>query len=770
MFFGGNKNINKKLGAFILAFVFVVGLFSFSTSARAVDTIVGPSVDVWGYEIPLSGLGILDVTWDKVWKGKRTEDLEDYKKRYDKTVETDKQLRAEIDECYPKGTKNEKSKTTSLGCKSPSEYLAAIRKISSDKRNIIEQVEKLEKKLGINDKKCHLDLYCAIKKGVSYINTFVLNGTIELVGLILRGAGLALDTTVNFTITGMSEFLSGDNGKTIESLWSIFRDIINIFFIFGLLFISISTIIKGIGPKTKNLLVTIIASALLINFSYFFTAILIDASNFLTTEIRDSIKTIPGCDKFYNNSVSGCLISKAKLTTAFNPDGVGTIASEITGKSLEGKTNIGNIENTIDYSQTSVQIQIDGILGVLLGSVFIIISSFVLLSLAIMLLIRFIMLILLLITSPVMFLGWVIPNLSSISQKWFKELNKNLIFPPVVFLFIFITLSIADGIDLISTSAFGTIINYLLINGFMIASILMATKIGAVGAGLATKYAGNLTFGSSAKLGRTTIGRTFARVSQNMEPTTSVGRFVKKRIEGVGNRTFDMRNTSAFSGIGKATGINLDAGTANKNGFIKLEETAVKERAKEIKDAKKPTLHERQQIDLLRQIIEAEKRQAQPEIDELEDRIEISTRENAPEIREINGRLDTARVELQRASNSRDKSNPEIARLQQVIEDGTERIANINTEFENDNQRLDELKENLKNSDATVNLSNAIRQQTRDGAEYQQRVLQSYSNGVFPSTRMGAMLHNENIAKPEDPTDKIIRAFKKELRESNEDK
>ena len=66
-------------------------------------------------------------------------------------------------------------------------------------------------------------------------------------------------------------------------------------------------------------------------------------------------------------------------------------------------------------------------------------------------------------------------------------------------MFIFITIRIADGISLIANTAFGSVINYIIIMGFMVASIMIAQKIGVTGANFATRWAGNMTFGAAAK-------------------------------------------------------------------------------------------------------------------------------------------------------------------------------------------------------------------------------------------------------------------------------
>ena len=620
MFFGGNKNINNKLGAFIIAFVFVIGLFSFGevnaqeTSAQEIKTLLNYCSNNNGRYDP-----------DKFGNGGCTLDEDSYdklSKEYEsRTTLSENQQIINTSSGLIAGYESQiKAHGLSIGkclnggdCRVSVSTLEAEIK-SLEKKKVVEQkkIKNAQEKVSDSEAKIKdlnscgsllFDTSCHIKKAfTSYLAT-TSNIILEFVGLILRAAGLALDETVNFTILGMSEFLNGPNGESVKISWSIFRDIINMLFIFGLLFISISTIIKGIGPKTKTALVSIIASALLINFSYFFTAVLIDTSNFLSTEVYSSIENTKGCTTDFSKGISGCLISKIKLTTVFNPLAPGgSIANDINGSSVNLDTSsvgnaIGGDSGFIGAGETYIKTFI----AVILGSVFIIIASFVLLALALMLIIRFIMLILLLITSPVMFLGWVLPNFSNLSKKWFNSLNEQLLFPPLVFLFIFITLSIADGISLIAPTVFGTVINYLLIMGFMVASIMIAKKVGATGASFATKYAGNLAIGSTAKLGRTTVGRFASRAAQNVEGNGAWAKAKRSTFKTIGNSTFDGRRAPGFKGVATATGINF--GEGRKDGFTKLNEASIKKSQAAYKEVGNATYDESADIDKTRQII-----------------------------------------------------------------------------------------------------------------------------------------------------------------------
>jgi hypothetical protein len=68
----------------------------------------------------------------------------------------------------------------------------------------------------------------------------------------------------------------------INTAWTVVRDLSNLFFILILLYIAIQTIL-GIGHGTKQMIAKVLLMALLINFSLFFTKVIIDTSNVIAS-------------------------------------------------------------------------------------------------------------------------------------------------------------------------------------------------------------------------------------------------------------------------------------------------------------------------------------------------------------------------------------------------------------------------------------------------------------------------------------------------------
>ena len=94
--------------------------------------------------------------------------------------------------------------------------------------------------------------------------------------LMLWLSGQFFNVMISISIGNSAQGLSG----FVSGAWTVVRDLSNIFFILILLYVAIQTIL-GIGHETKKIIARVIIMALLINFSLFFTKVVIDSSNIL---------------------------------------------------------------------------------------------------------------------------------------------------------------------------------------------------------------------------------------------------------------------------------------------------------------------------------------------------------------------------------------------------------------------------------------------------------------------------------------------------------
>ncbi len=349
-----------------------------------------------------------------------------------------------------------------------------------------------------------------------------------IVGMVVTIIAFLLNFVVGYTVANLATHLgASDLGPIVNTTWSTFRDLSNIFFIFILLYISIALILRLESFNTKKILSMVIVIALLINFSLFFTEVIIDGTNILTLTFLNAIET-PA-----QGSVGATLVG-------FDPSGgIATAFLSNLGLSsfLGGKTTTGTSVNqsTIQFNNTNyVQAFIQSILmsGLLLF------VGVVLLIACVLFIVRYVVLVFLIIVSPVAFASMILPKTNSmIAEKWWKTLFDQSIFPVVFFALMWVTLQIIGSnnfnngsgcsgqngaVGFLSTisggaldwaCATGFIFHLVIAMGFLITSLVISKSMassggaavsGAVNAG--TKLAGRTVFGGTAMIGRNTVG------------------------------------------------------------------------------------------------------------------------------------------------------------------------------------------------------------------------------------------------------------------------
>ncbi len=104
---------------------------------------------------------------------------------------------------------------------------------------------------------------------------------LNILAFLVSLAGQVFDFSTKFSILEMGTLIgSADNGINIA--WSTIRDLGNIIFIFMLLWVSIMNILQM--GDAKKFIPTLIIAALLVNFSLFFTKVIIDTSNIVAVQ------------------------------------------------------------------------------------------------------------------------------------------------------------------------------------------------------------------------------------------------------------------------------------------------------------------------------------------------------------------------------------------------------------------------------------------------------------------------------------------------------
>ncbi len=230
-----------------------------------------------------------------------------------------------------------------------------------------------------------------------------LNAINVIVAVFTALAGLIFDSSVTFSIINIRD-LFADSGP-VNTLWVLVRDVVNVTFIFILLYTAISKILSGWGVKEKTTIVKIIMASIVVNFSMVITKVLIDAGNYIAVALFDGIRNYSMV-----TNLSALILRGTNITSFITTLG-----------SIKGQTNV----------IVSLLFQIVA-MGVLAWTYF---------YTSILLIGRAVMLLFMTIISPLAFVGDImpIPQIKSMGDWWWKTLTEQIFLAPVLMFFLYFT-------------------------------------------------------------------------------------------------------------------------------------------------------------------------------------------------------------------------------------------------------------------------------------------------------------------------------------------
>ncbi|MEK7207978.1 MAG: hypothetical protein AAB699_00340 [Patescibacteria group bacterium] len=344
-------------------------------------------------------------------------------------------------------------------------------------------------------------------------------------------SGVLLNITLTRTLD-LNEFVA--NFPLVDIGWQVIRDIANIVFIFIVLWAGISiTLGIGDGKPAWGLLANVVLVALFINFSLFITKAVVDASNIAALHFYDRIRDPEHlADK--DSGLSEAFMNAFKLGSLYNTKVVQSGAGDSGASSYLQAVGGQNL--------TFTNIILIGIFG----SLFIIVSAFVFFAAAILFLIRAITLMMLMILSPLAFVGLILPGASSLAHQWWSKLWSQSFFAPIYmalayvvvrtindqrfndFLFSGGSTNWAAAITGNQSSSLNIIFAFILLIGLMLMCLIVAQSLGAGGSGMVMQMGGRLrAMGMGAVAGGAGIlARTGLRGGEALASLD----FVKKRV------------------------------------------------------------------------------------------------------------------------------------------------------------------------------------------------------------------------------------------------
>ena len=339
----------------------------------------------------------------------------------------------------------------------------------------------------------------------SILWTFVNN----VFGFLLGAAGVMLDWSLqNFVVDFGQTFVTGGVGNAVDTGWAIIRDIFNLTFIFGLVWLGLKMILNSDDAGTRRWLVYLILAALLVNFSLFFTKFIVDFSNILATQILTSgFTSVTGAAGGTDPEVSEAFMQMFGVSSIFESGAV--------------------VQNPIASGAQGGYMYIFG------AAIVFLIGAFCFFAGAIMIIIRFVALCIYMVFSPLMFIGWVFPQMAGVTSKYWSGFLGRAFFAPAYVVLIYLAAyvmaayrstggSMAEAF-LVNGGATGpsttaeVLVNFTMVSVFLIAAVVVGNKLSADGAAVSIRAGKNIA-------GR---GRRFAR-----NTAVGTGRFAARNTAG----------------------------------------------------------------------------------------------------------------------------------------------------------------------------------------------------------------------------------------------
>lgn len=417
-------------------------------------------------------------------------------------------------------------------------------KIASAKNNIstINNTLSSNKSVVINNGECG---FTALGNCIKQVAFYILQLFAWLVGL----AGWILNTIIQYTVVDIKANLEGITA--INTGWTAIRDLVNILFIFILLYIAISTILGIDEHGAKHALAKVIIFGVLINFSMFFTKVIIDTSNIFTLQFYSKIRQTNT-----NQGLGGDILA------AFNTPGIYSVSS-----SNDSARNFAASTQNATVAFVMGIIMILTAIGVIVGISWIFIK-------------RFIVFIFLIISSPVAFAGMILHSTEHHTREWWSALIAEVVAAPALMIVLWLAFAImggggtssktgllgsmigvkssASGVGGIQTiqnaTAENIFFNFVIVTALLSFAIVVAQKLGASGGDGAIKLAGGVR-GAFKGMGGWGAKNTISAGAYNFLEKTGFGSRTLKQLRQHSNplvRGFGRMTVGALQKLGEA--------------------------------------------------------------------------------------------------------------------------------------------------------------------------------------------------------------------------
>ena len=427
--------------------------------------------------------------------------------------------------------------------------------------------------------------------GIMSIVTGVIAGAawvaITVVAWLLSAAGTILNVSMYLT-THLGLFI--DQSPSIYAVWTIIRDISSTLLIFFILYAAIQMILGLQDAKYGELIKSIIIVGVLINFSFFFTRVLIDLSNIVSLEFYNAMApTNTVSDSSGNITDISLTVTKLMTSGGVSDIMMGALQIDNFWKSEAAKPSALLGGNDYKANVNIIILEVAGIAVVVITIINFLVISMICVA-------RIAILIFLLGFSPIWIAAMGMPKLKDLSSEWTKQFKAQLLFLPAYLAFLYVALRIITASKLSSVIAnqnvgtdsatlWGNMINLLV--GFSIIIIMLnipiiaAAKVAGVSGGFISKAYGGMTkkvkgwTKSGLRAGASgtwnnTGGRVASRIAQNdsfqqWAGRSRVGQLALQSTRGVATNFNKNLDAKVKSREDFAKTLNRDGATAYAN-------------------------------------------------------------------------------------------------------------------------------------------------------------------------------------------------------------
>ncbi len=304
----------------------------------------------------------------------------------------------------------------------------------------------------------------------------------SIMGMLTTFAGTLFDFAISYTIIEYSSKLGGPIQEGINTVWVMFRDVANIALIGVFVYISFNVMLNVTSFNAPKFAARVLVIAVLMNFSLFFTKVVIDISNVTAIQFHKTL--IADTDK-------------KEMAEAFM-----------------GKIGISSTYANQSFLSDSLTATSKGITKLLaytiFTSLFLAAVASIFLYAVILLFSRALAFIFLMVTSPLAFAAFMVPQMEKHWKTWWSLLLKNALFAPLLMMMLWATLTITanlsgDGKSLVDAingdlGALGGLINIVIILGLFYASVRISSSLSLMGTDIADKIS-KKSFGFMTKWG-----------------------------------------------------------------------------------------------------------------------------------------------------------------------------------------------------------------------------------------------------------------------------